>query len=50
MLKTHETEKKRKYKKACDEWRWYFTPLVCSVNGALGKEAVGFLKRLAHKL
>jgi hypothetical protein len=50
VLKTHETEKKRKYKKACDERRWHFTPFVCSVDGALGKEAAGFLKRLAHKL
>jgi hypothetical protein len=50
VLKTHETEKKRKYKKACEERRWHFTPFVCSVDGALGKEAVGFLKRLAHKL
>ena len=50
VLKTQETEKKRKYKKACEERRWHFTPFVCSVDGALGKEAVGFLKRLAHKL
>jgi hypothetical protein len=50
VLKTHETEKKRKYKKACIERRWHFKPFVCSVDGALGKEAVGFLKRLAHKL
>ncbi len=50
VLKTHETEKKRKYKKACEERRWHLTPFVCSVDGTLGKEAVGFLKRLAHKL
>ena len=27
-----------------------FTPFVCSVDWALGKEAVGFLKCIAHKL
>ncbi len=50
VLETYETEKKRKYKKACEERRWHFTPFVCSVDGALDKEAIGFLKRLAHKL
>ena len=50
VLKLHETEKKRKYKKAFEERRWHFTPFVCSVDGALGREAVGFLKRLAQKL
>ena len=49
-LRACETKKKRKYKKACEERRWHFTPFVCSVDGALGKEAVGFLKRLAQKL
>jgi hypothetical protein len=35
-LKTHETEKKRKNKKVCEEQRWHFIPFVCSVDGALG--------------
>jgi hypothetical protein len=50
VLKTRETEKNRKYKKDCEERRWHFAPFVCSVDGALGKEALGFLTRLAHKL
>ena len=50
VLKSQETEKKRKYKRACEERRWHFTPFVCSVDGALGREAISFLKRLAHKL
>ena len=37
-------------KQACEERRWHFTPFVCSVDGAMGKEAVGFLKRIASKL
>ncbi len=32
VLKIHETEKKRKYKNACDEGRLHFTPFVCSVD------------------
>ena len=35
VLKSQETEKKRRYKKACEERRWCFTPFVCSVDGAL---------------
>ena len=50
VLKSQEMDKKRKYKKPCEERRWHFTPFICSVDGALGKEALGFLKRLAHKL
>ena len=29
VLKSQETEKKRRYKKACEERRWHFTPFVC---------------------
>ena len=50
VLKGQEEEKKRKYKKACEERRFHFTPFVCSVDGVLGKEAQSFLKRLGHQL
>ena len=50
VLKSQETEKKRKYKRVCEERRLHFTPFVCSVDGATGREAISFLKRLAHKL
>ncbi len=50
VLKTRETEKNRKYKKACEERRWHFAPFVCSVDGALGKEALGFLLKLESTL
>jgi hypothetical protein len=50
VLSYAETEKKRKYGQACKERRASFTPIVASVDGALGKEASFFLKHLSERL
>ena len=50
VLKQQETEKKRKYKKACEERRCHFTPFVASTDGALGWEAQSFIRRLGREL
>ena len=50
VLKQQETEKKRIYKKACEERRCHFTPFVASTDGALGWEARSFIRRLGREL
>ena len=50
VLASAETEKKTKYTAACTERNVSFTPLVTSVDGALGDEFNAFMKRLAHGL
>ena len=50
MLSSAEKEKKGKYAAACEDRRALFTPLVCSVDGMLGKEADCFIKRLGERL
>jgi hypothetical protein len=50
VLADAEVAKKRKYATACAERRAAFTPFVTSVDGALGKEAKTFLRRLTEKL
>ena len=50
VLNTAEEEKKRKYVIAAEVRRGSFSPFVVTVDGALGPEAVLFLRRLAEKL
>ena len=50
VLARHEKEKKDKYLDACLERRKSFTPLVFSVDGMAGKEAIAACKRLASLL
>ena len=45
VLRDAETDKKVKYQQACLERHISFTPLVCSVDGALGTQFGHFLKR-----
>ncbi|KAL5479783.1 hypothetical protein EMCRGX_G023360 [Ephydatia muelleri] len=45
-----EEEKKKKYSEAAALHRAYFTPLVVSVDGVLGREANVIVKHLAEKL
>ena len=49
-LARHEKEKKNKYLAACLANRRHFTPLVYSVDGMRGPEAIRFSKHLAAKL
>ena len=49
-LSKHEHAKKKKYLQACVSQRMNFTPLVFSVDGAMGKETEAFIKRLAKHL
>ena len=49
-LRTHERAKKRKYLDACLERRRHFTPLVHSVDGMLGREALTALKQCARAI
>ena len=50
ILKSAETEKKKKYLDSCLEQRRHFTPFVVSCEGLMGKEADTFISRLAKKL
>ncbi len=50
VLQSCELEKKQKYGPACSERHITFTPLVCSVDGVLGKEFQFFLKKLSDML
>ena len=50
VLEKHEKEKKGKYLDACLARRRHFTPLVFSVDGMAGAEAVAASKRLAGHL
>ena len=45
-----EEEKKREYRLAAEACHASFSPFVVSVDGALGKEAVLFLGRIADRL
>ena len=49
VLTTAEEEKKRKYVTAAEARRGSFSPFVVTVDGALGPEAVLFLRRLVEK-
>ena len=50
ILKSAETEKKKKCLDSCLEQRRHFTPFVVSCEGLMGKEADAFVSRLAKKL
>ena len=50
VLATAEEEKKWKYVTAAEARRASFSSFVVNVDGALGHEAVLFLRRLADKL
>eukprot|EP00731_Ephydatia_muelleri_P033781 Em0037g45a len=50
ILTSAEEEKKKKYSEAAALHRAYFTPLVVSVDGVLGREANVIVKHLAEKL
>jgi hypothetical protein len=50
ILQYAENAKKAKYGVACEERRVDFTPLVVSVDGALGREAKAFITRLSQGL
>ena len=50
VLISAELQKKRKYLMAAELRRASFTPFVLSVDGALGREALSFIKRLAEHL
>jgi len=50
VLKRHEREKKSKYNDLCLARHRHFTPLVFSVDGMLGVEAIAATKRLASLL
>ena len=50
VLSLAEKEEKGKYAAACEDRRALFTPLVCSVDGLLGKEAHCFIRRLGERL
>jgi hypothetical protein len=46
VLEAHETEKKKKYLKACLQQTPRFSPFVVSVGDLLGKESRTLLKKL----
>ncbi|KAI5742861.1 hypothetical protein M8J77_012006 [Diaphorina citri] len=48
--KAHATEKHTKYDRAVEDIRGSFSPLICSVDGALHLEFTSFLKRIASTL
>jgi hypothetical protein len=50
ILERAENIKKTKYGSACELRRASFTPFVTSVDGALGREAKGFMRKLAENL
>ena len=50
VIKSAEKDKKDYYVEACEARRSVFTPLCCSVDGMLGKEAEVFIKRLGDGL
>ena len=50
VLAMAEEEKKRKYVSAVEARRGSFSPFVVTVDGAMGPEAVLFLRCLAEKL
>ena len=50
VLAMAEEEKKQKYVSAVEARRGSFSPFVVTVDGAMGPEAVLFLRRLAEKL
>ena len=50
VLQKHEREKKDKYLQPCLDRRRHFTPLVFSVDGAMGPEADAAVKRLSSLL
>ena len=50
VLKSAEEEKKLKYLEACQMRHISFTPLVISVDGALGNELKNFIKHLSEGL
>ena len=50
MAEEEEKKKKRKYLTAAEARRGSFSPFVVTADGALGSEAVLFLRRLAEKL
>ena len=45
-----ERGKKKMYLEACLQQRWHFSPFVASVDGLLGVEATGTMKRIASCL
>ena len=50
VLTSAELQKKRKYLRAAELHRASFTPFVLSIDGALGREALSFIKRLAEHI
>ena len=50
VLEAQEIEKKKKYGEACRQSHKHFTPLVFSVDGLEGGEAMAARKRLASRL
>ena len=50
ILKRHEETKKAKYNEACLRRRRSFTPLVFTVDGLRGNEAIAASKKLASRL
>ena len=50
VLETAEREKKMKNSLACEERRGVFTPLCCSVDGMLWREADVFLRSFGWKM
>ena len=50
VLRRQERAKKDKYQEACMQAHQHFTPLVFSVDGLEGKEAMAARKRLASRL
>ena len=50
VLADQEEEKKKKYLDTCHELRKDFTPLVYSVDGMAGREAMAAEKRVASAL
>ena len=49
-LKRAAQVKREKYKRACEDIRSSFTPLICTTDGCLHREFSAFLKRLAVRL
>ena len=50
VLRSAESDKKKKYLQACQDRRAAFTPLCVSVDGLLGKEADFFIHRICDFL
>ena len=50
LLQEHKREKKKKYLDLCHEAHRHFTPLVYSIDGMEGKEAIAARKQLGAKL